>query len=210
MRRGVIVNFLTIVFVFAAPECVWAQTKKSLATLIEVAPLRSSMGQLSLRAEGSPLEHISVALSYEQTSVASTERAAFYDTSNTAGFEVLWYPVGQKDYPVFLASGVKQERAIIGRAQPRYPQTWARIRPEEAMDLWQNEDIYTSATQSVGYRIFAAGLLTLGARLDRDELIAVSSRARRHSVHNEALDLKSAGREQIRHRVALFAGLYLP
>lgn len=176
--------------------------------LVEAAPLRGLIGQLGVRAEVMPWPKVALGLSHARVESAS-ERADFTDTAQTFVVEGLFYPLGQKDWPVFVGGGIAHETAELGREAGRPTLTWARTRSDELHDQWTNVDTYWSLQQTIGYRVLTSYLFTAALRYTRDEVMTTSSRnVADNVVADQKLDTR--GRAPIRQSISLHAGLYLP
>ncbi len=177
--------------------------------LLEAAPLRGLLGQLALRGEVTFLGKLALGGGYEQFATAS-ERDGYHDAHAAQSAELLFYPLGFQEFPVFLGAGLRRETADIGRQRLRDTNSWARTNTDELYDRWTNRDTYLSTTQSLGYRLLRLGLATASLRLQRDELMSTDARVARDDVKSYDPNLASRGRKTVVSSLLLHAGFYLP
>lgn len=179
------------------------------AAVLEAAPLRGILGQVAVRGEAAVWRFVALGAAYEQFAAAS-QRAAFKDEHAAISAELVAYPMGTKDYPVFVAAGVRHESATIGREATRDTGSWARTTADERNDRWTSHETYWSATQAFGYRLMRLGLLTAALRFQRDEVLSESAQVTRDDVRSFSPDLSTAGRPTVVTSLVLHAGVYLP
>jgi hypothetical protein len=178
--------------------------------LIETAPLRSMMGEWGGRLEVRVSPVLAVAASYDPLTRPS-EAAGERDFSRKIGGELLWYPLGFSNFPVFLGGGVRHEEATIHRERRSDAISGVPMTASTTYDRWTNEDRYLSLTQAVGYRIFSGAFgptaLTASLRFTMDELLHKDSTATDETIHSLRGDLDSDGRAARTTQILLHAGI---
>jgi hypothetical protein len=172
--------------------------------IVETAPLRTLLGQPSVRAEAPFLGKAAVAAGYDQLGTAGERRSGL-------GAEALFYPLGFASYPVFIGAGMRQEDVSVSRSRPRDTNSWARTNGDELYDRWTSHDHYVSTTQSVGYRLLRFNFATASFRLQRDEVLTRERRIQRDDIKSFDPDLSAPPtRKTVELSLLFHAGVYLP
>jgi hypothetical protein len=204
----VVTRILALALMAASPPAHALPAGRAPRAVVEAAPLKGALGQLSLRGEAGIARTLALGVGVDQTS-AKSERHGYVDTARSFGGELVWYPLDAAR-PLFLGAGLGLEWADVGREEVRDAQTWMRTQGDQMHDRWANEDTYLSWTQTVGYRLFGGRWLTGSLRFVRDELLTSSAHVRKDDVFSQEIDLSTRGREPVRHRLGLHCGIVIP
>jgi hypothetical protein len=207
-EQPVVARILALALMAASAAAYAVPAAQAPRAVVEAAPLKGALGQLSLRGELGIARMLALGVVVDQTA-ATSERHGYVDTARSLGGELLWYPLDAAS-PLFLGAGLGLEWVDVGREEVRDAQTWMRTQGDQLHDRWANEDIYLSSTQTVGYRIFGGRWLTGSLRFVRDELLTASSHVRKDDVFSQEVDLSTRGREPVRHRLGLHCGIVIP
>ena len=121
------------------------------AALVEVAPLRTTMGQLAARGEARlkllPQVAIGGGLAFDRRDGKADWTN---DESQQVAAEALWYPGLPAAVGLFVGAGLGYERSYVGRMRERPTVSNVTYNADESYDRWADEVTTVSSLQTLG------------------------------------------------------------
>jgi hypothetical protein len=177
--------------------------------LIEVDPLKTMVGDPSLRIEVPVFERISVEL-FGENETSEGDRDDMLDSKKTFGLGAMYYPQGFLSESFFFGAALGYESIKLGRQREADTQTWVGTTSEDRYDRWRNHDDYITFRQTVGARLFMRGFTTASIRLVLDQPIWENHSVREDQINSSKIHPGSPGRDQFGKHFMLHAGFQLP